>query len=261
MNIKLKAISITKSYRAGHRSISVLNGVNLELAEGELACILGPNGCGKTTLLKILSGLEKPTTGQIQMDGQEIDLTDPHRPRMGVVFQEPRLLPWKTVLDNISLVLKPMIADATQRKEIARNYLKLVQLGDFENYYPNKLSGGMQQRVAIARALAIEPDILLMDEPFGALDAQNRRIMQRELQQLWRQVGKTILFITHNLEEALTLGTQVVMMSARPSVIREIFHLGPHTDRQKLQEALDQMITEEVNRQQFMPPSQVGGER
>jgi NitT/TauT family transport system ATP-binding protein len=250
LKTKLIAISITKSYQAGSHAISVLNGISLELAEGEFACILGPNGCGKTTLLRILSGLEKPTTGQILIDGQEIDLTDLHHHKIGVVFQEPRLLPWKTVLDNVNLVLKPIIADAKRRKETARNYLKLVQLSDFESYYPNKISGGMQQRVAIARALAIEPDILLMDEPFGALDAQNRRIMQREVQQLWRQVGKTILFITHSIEEALTIGTQVIMMSARPSTVREVFHLEPQTDREKIRETLDRMITEEVDSQQ-----------
>jgi NitT/TauT family transport system ATP-binding protein len=235
--------------------IPVIDRVSFTVDAGELVCLLGPNGCGKTTLLRIVGGLEPASRGRVTLDGEPIVAGRPHQHKIGVVFQEDRLLPWMTLHDNVALVLKPLGLAPSERDAIAHRYLKVAGLGGFENYYPAKVSGGMRQRAAIARALAIEPDVLLMDEPFGALDAQNRRIMQNEVRRIWRETGRTILFVTHAIDEAVAVGTTLVMLSARPSRIRELIRNDGRTDRVTLIEELNTMIMEEVERQQGAAPA------
>jgi NitT/TauT family transport system ATP-binding protein len=177
-----------------------------------------------------------------------------HQRHVGIVFQEDRLLPWLSLRDNVTLVLRPLGLDAAEREARAARYLKLAGLQGFEDYYPGRVSGGMRQRAAIARALAIEPDVLLMDEPFGALDAQNRRIMQTEVRRIWRETGRTIVFVTHSIEEAVAIGTTLVMLSARPSRVRELIRNDGRAERAKLVDDLNTMIMEEVERQQGEGP-------
>ena len=246
--MKLEVDAVSKRY-----AIPVLDGVTFQAGEGEFVCLLGPNGCGKTTLLRIIGGLEAPTSGEVRLDGRPVACGGPSEFRVGVVFQEDRLLPWKTVEENVALVLKPLGGDPRSRRETARRYLRFVGLQDFEAYYPNRVFGGMRQRAVIVRALAIEPDVLLMDEPFGALDAQNRRIMQAEVKRIWAETGKTIVFVTHSIEEAVAIGTTLVMMSARPARVRELIRierLVGSRDAHGLIEHLNQVIMEEVLRQQ-----------
>jgi NitT/TauT family transport system ATP-binding protein len=180
----------------------------------------------------------------VLLDGQPVIADRRHQRHVGVVFQEDRLLPWLSLRDNVALVLKPLGLDARARHARATQYLRLAGLQGFEDYYPGRVSGGMRQRAAIARALAIEPDLLLMDEPFGALDAQNRRIMQQEVRR------RTILFVTHSIEEAVAIGTTLIMLSARPSRIRELIRNDGSQERGKLVDDLNTMIMEEVQRQQ-----------
>ncbi len=230
--------------------LPVIGGVSFTAAAGEFVCLLGPNGCGKTTLLRIIGGLEPATRGEVRLDGEIIVAGRPHQRRVGVVFQEDRLLPWRTLRENVALVLRPLGLPAAERDAVAAKYLGVVGLRGFEDYYPGRVSGGMRQRAAIARALAIEPDVLLMDEPFGALDAQNRRIMQREVRRIWRETGRTIVFVTHSIEEAAEIGTVLIMLSARPSRIRALVRNDEHIERAKLVDDLNTMIMEEVERQQ-----------
>ncbi len=245
--MKLEVDGVSKAY-----VIPVLDRVSFQAAEGEFVCLLGPNGCGKTTLLRIIGGLEPPTGGEVRLDGRPVAYGGPSEFHVGVVFQEDRLLPWKTLEENVALVLKPLGQDRAARRETARRYLRFVGLQGFEEYYPNRVSGGMRQRAAIARALAIEPDVLLMDEPFGALDAQNRRIMQAEVKRIWAETGKTIVFVTHSIEEAVAIGTTLVMMSARPARVRELIR-NDARDGHALVDHLNQVIMEEVVRQQVGP--------
>jgi ABC-type nitrate/sulfonate/bicarbonate transport system ATPase subunit len=237
--------------------IPVIDRVSFTADAGDFVCLMGPNGCGKTTLLRIIGGLESPTRGSVRLGGEPVVGTGRHertvvrgRTRVGVVFQEDRLLPWMTVRDNVELVLKPRGLGARARREVADRYLRLVGLAGFEDYYPGRVSGGMRQRAAIARALAVEPDVLLMDEPFGALDAQNRRILQQEVRRIWRETGRTIVFVTHSIEEAVEIGTVLVMLSARPARIRTLLRNDGHVERVKLIDDLNTMIMEEVERQQ-----------
>ena len=244
-------------------ALPVLEDVSFQAAGGEFVCLMGPNGCGKTTLLRIIGGLEAPSAGEVRVDGRAVvpgggDL------HVGVVFQEDRLLPWLTLADNVALVLEAHGSPAAARREAARRGLRFVGLRGFEDYYPNRVSGGMRQRAAIARALAIEPDLLLMDEPFGALDAQNRRIMQGEITRIWKETGKTIVFVTHSIEEAVAVGTTLVMMSARPARVRELIRIdrngrngetgrGGVAETHRIVDRLNEAIMEEVLRQQGVP--------
>jgi NitT/TauT family transport system ATP-binding protein len=235
--------------------IPVIDSVSFSVEAGEFVCLLGPNGCGKTTLLRIVGGLEPPTRGTVTLGGEPVVGSGRHTRKVGVVFQEDRLLPWMTLRENVELVQKPLGIDGAARRATAARYLALVGLAGFEDYHPARVSGGMRQRAAIARALAVEPYLLLMDEPFGALDAQNRRIMQNEVRRIWRETGRTILFVTHAIEEAVAIGTTLVMLSARPSRIRELVRNDGRVERSKLIDDLNTMIMEEVERQQRSAPA------
>ena len=247
--MKLEVDEVGKDYL-----IPVIDSVSFAVEAGEFLCLLGPNGCGKTTLLRIIGGLEAASRGRVTLDGRPVVFAQRHERRVGVVFQEDRLLPWLTLRDNVTLVLTPLGRPPAERLATAERYLKLVGLGGFEDYYPGRVSGGMRQRAAIARALAIEPDLLLIDEPFGALDAQNRRIMQNEVRRIWRQTGRTIVFVTHAIEEAVAIGTTLVMLSARPARVREAIRNDGRVARATLIDDLNTMIMEEVERQQGAGP-------
>ncbi|MDD3372945.1 MAG: ABC transporter ATP-binding protein, partial [Methanoculleus bourgensis] len=196
-----------------------LEGVTLEIRDKEFVCLVGPSGCGKTTLLRIIAGLETPTTGSVTIDGSAVTGPDPKR---GMVFQEYSLFPWRRVIDNIAFGLEMKGVSREERRQTAEYYLKMVGLSRFRDAYPFELSGGMRQRVAIARALANEPDVLLMDEPFGALDAQTRNRMQKELLCLWKKTEKTIVFVTHSVDEAVYLSDRIIVLSPRPGSVQEI---------------------------------------
>ncbi len=201
-------------------SIKVLDNINLEIEKGQFVSIVGPSGCGKSTMLYLIAGLEKADKGQICINGKEITGSGSDRV---VVFQEAGLFPWLTVLDNVTygLLLKKMPKKEAEQKAI--DMLKMVHLGNYINSYPHQLSGGMKQRVSIARALVMEPDILLMDEPFAALDEQTRMVLHKELLDIWRKTKVTILFITHNIREAVLLSQKIVVFATRPGKIKATF--------------------------------------
>lgn len=201
------------------RRVLALNPVSLKIRDGEFFCIIGPSGCGKSTLLNILAGLETPSTGSVALDDHLVTAPGPDRV---VVFQEAGLMPWMTVQSNIEYGLKLQGLDKQVRRERADKYLKMVHLSKYAKSMPHELSGGMRQRVSIARALALEPKVLLMDEPFSALDAQTRDLLHDELQRIWQETGRTILFVTHNLREAVYLADRVMIMTAAPGSIKKI---------------------------------------
>lgn len=198
----------------GFGPLPVLRNVNLEIEHGEFVCILGPSGCGKSTLLRCIGGFEKPTKGHIVVQGEEVTAPGPQR---SMVFQSfDQLFPWKTVMGNIVLPLEinGIGRKKKDREEIAKHYLSIVGLSDFAGFYPHQLSGGMKQRVAIVRALALDPDVILMDEPFASLDADMRTTLQEELYEIWRKTRITILFVTHNIWESIILSTKIVVMQS-----------------------------------------------
>ena len=203
---------------------TALQGINLDILRGEFVSLIGPSGCGKSTLLRIIGDLIQPTTGTVTVNGKLCALARRDRD-YGMVFQAPVLFDWRTVEDNVKLPLELMGWDKTRRDERAREMLGLVELGDFMRHYPYQLSGGMQQRVAIARALSFEPSILLMDEPFGALDEMTRERMNQELLRIWERTGITIVFVTHSIPEAVFLSSRVVVMSARPGRITDVIEI------------------------------------
>jgi NitT/TauT family transport system ATP-binding protein len=202
--------------------IQALEHIHLEVTVNDFLCLVGPSGCGKSTLLRIVAGLEQASAGAVFFRGSP--LTRPHR-EIGMVFQEYSLLPWRSVQDNVSLGPEFQGKPKRERRQIAHQFLHLVRMDRFARSYPYELSGGMQQRVAIARALANNPEVLLMDEPFGALDAHTRILLQKELLRIWGEHRKTILFVTHSVDEALYLADRIVVMSARPGKIREILEV------------------------------------
>ena len=217
--VKVHIENVVKKFNTRKGEVVALNGANFDIHENEFVCVVGPSGCGKSTLLNIIGGLEEPTEGRVLVDGQEVTGPGPDR---GIVFQQYALFPWLTVLENVKFGLKLQGKSDKEAEEIALKYIKLVELQDFVQSYPKELSGGMKQRVAIARAYAAEPQVLLMDEPFGALDAQTRTQLQTELLKTWETEQKTCFFITHDVDEAIILGQKVVIMSARPGRIKEI---------------------------------------
>ncbi|WP_198972664.1 ABC transporter ATP-binding protein [Xylophilus sp. ASV27] len=214
---KVRFEEVSKCFGQGADAVRALEPITLDITEGEFTCLLGPSGCGKSTLLNILAGFEQPTSGQVLMDGLSVRGPDPRR---GVVFQQGALFTWMNVHDNVAFGPLATGKPAAQADRLAAHYLEMVGLAAFAKRYPYELSGGMQQRVGIARALANDPEILLMDEPFAALDAQTRELLQEEIKRIWQRTHKTVLWITHSIDEALFLATEVVVMSARPGRIK-----------------------------------------
>lgn len=210
-------------YQTGARSVRALDQIALEVRQGEFVSIVGPSGCGKSTLLYIIGGFIPHATGAISINGKKLTGPGPDR---GVVFQQFALFPWKTVLKNVLYGMEKQRVPRAERLQRARDLLRIARLEGFEDHYPSQLSGGMQQRAAIARTLAVNPDILLMDEPFGALDAQTRSLMQEQLREIWQTTGKTVLFVTHDVREAVYLSERVAVMTKRPGRIKEIVDTG-----------------------------------
>jgi NitT/TauT family transport system ATP-binding protein len=208
--------SVTKKFNG----FLVLENISFEVADGEFVCLLGPSGCGKTTVLRLAAGLVAPMGGNLFLDGKKIDGVNKE---CGFVFQEYALFPWRTVKENIEFGPQAKGLDKNECDRISKHYIDLMGLNGFENHYPKELSGGMKQRVGIARAYANNPKLLLMDEPFGALDAQTRNLMQGELLRIWEKEHISVLFVTHSVDEAVFLGDKVVVMSARPGTVKEIF--------------------------------------
>lgn len=218
---KLVVRNLVKAFRRKRDEsvVQVFDGISLEVRPAEFICLVGPSGCGKTTILRILNGLIPHDSGDIFLDGKPVIKPGADK---GFVFQDASLLPWRTVTANIILGLEIQGVDKKAACEEAQKYIDLVGLRGFENHYPYELSGGMQQRVNLARALIVDPEILLMDEPFASLDAQTREIMQAELLKMWLQAKKTVIFVTHQIEEAIYLADRVVVFSARPTTVRDI---------------------------------------
>jgi NitT/TauT family transport system ATP-binding protein len=215
---------VFRSYKNSRGSFTpALQNIDLEIEQGEFVCIVGPSGCGKSTLLHLIAGLDKPTTGQITVDGGPV--TGPGTDRI-LLFQELGLFPWLNVRQNVEFGLKMAGVSKEERKERARIFLRMVHLSHFEEHYIHQLSGGMKQRVALARSLALRPKILLMDEPFAALDAQTRDMLHDELERIWKETAPTIVFVTHNVREAVRLGDRVLLMSFRPGRIKAQFKVG-----------------------------------
>ncbi|AGB19195.1 MULTISPECIES: ABC transporter ATP-binding protein [Thermoanaerobacterium] len=214
--------NISKSFMLDLKTNIVLDNVNLLINKGEFICIIGPSGCGKSTLLNIIAGLESASCGRIILNGSVVKDAGIDR---AVMFQEPALFPWLTVIDNVEFGMKMAGIKKEERKRRAMKYLKMVHLTKFKDSYIHQLSGGMMQRVALARALAIDSEVLLMDEPFSALDSQTRDILQLELQRIWMDTKKTIVFVTHNIEEAVVLADRVVVMSTNPGRVKKEFKI------------------------------------
>ena len=213
---------VRKIFKGRAGEVLALDGIDLRVGEGEFVCLVGPSGCGKSTLCNMLAGFDRPTTGRVIMDGNPIQ--GPSLSRV-MMFQEPALFPWLNARDNVAFGLKSLKLPKHEQLEAAERFLKMVHLSQFGSAQPHELSGGMKQRVALARALAVDPQVLLMDEPFAALDAQTRDHLHVELQSLWRETRKTVLFVTHNVLEAVTLGTRVIVFTARPGRIKKDFSL------------------------------------
>ncbi len=213
---RLTLTSLRKRFRLADGVMEAVAPLSLTIEAGQFVALVGPSGCGKSTLLRIVAGLEQPDEGRILLDGRPVTGPGPERV---MLFQSPALYPWLTTLGNVTFVLTKRIADRAAREALARRYLREVGLAAFEAAYPAQLSGGMQQRVALARALAFGPEVLLMDEPFGALDAQTRSLMQELLLRVWRENRTTVLFVTHDVDEAIFLADRVLVMSARPGRI------------------------------------------
>lgn len=220
---RLRVVDVSKAFKTGHGSLTALENINLTIHQGEFVCLLGPSGCGKSTLLNLIAGLDRPTKGEIWSNGNRV--TGPGSDRV-VVFQEGALFPWLTVIQNVEFGLKILGVAPKVRRTLALDYLKLVGLDEkFHDSFIHQLSGGMKQRVAIARALAMEPAVLLMDEPFAALDVYTRETLQDELQRIWLESHKTIVFVTHNVQEAVLLGDRVIVFSKNPGRIKAEYEI------------------------------------
>jgi NitT/TauT family transport system ATP-binding protein len=228
MYIEIKNVSV--EFQQKKEKFAALNDVSLSISEGEFICLLGQSGCGKTTLLNAIAGFEKTTSGSIKIGGQEVGKPDA---KNTFLFQNYGLLPWRTVQHNVELGLENRKLSKAERQAISDKYINLVGLDDFKKSHPNQLSGGMQQRVAIARALAVNPKILYMDEPFGALDVITRACLQNEIIRIWQEYKKTVIFVTHDIDEAVYLADRVVIMSPNPGRIKAVktINLGRERDR------------------------------
>ncbi len=251
-NQVIRMEGVSKTFGKGDREVVALNEVNLAFRDGEFAVLIGPSGCGKSTLLYLMAGFESPTTGRILLDGNEIRRPGPDR---GFVFQDYALFPWKTVLGNVMFGLQRTGASHADAKRIAMEHIRMVHLEGFEHAYPHTLSGGMKQRVGIARALAYDPKVLLMDEPFGALDAQTRKLMQQEMVSIWEAARKTVVFVTHSVIEAVYLADRIVVMTARPGSVKGIVDVDVPRPRMyteehylHIREAVLALLEEEVAR-------------
>jgi len=231
---RVRVDGVGKRYEGSQGPVQALADVSFTVGEGEFVCIVGPSGCGKTTLFRIIAGLEPSTTGHVALDGDRVEgpSTD-----LGLVFQEYHLFPWRTVAGNIGFGLEQQGADDAERERRVRDLIDLVGLDGFADTYPRDLSGGMKQRVALARALAVDPGLLLMDEPFGAVDAQTKKMLQDELLDIWRETGKTVLFVTHDVEEAVKLADRVVVMAKEPGRIRTVVDVDIERPRTRSDDA------------------------
>jgi NitT/TauT family transport system ATP-binding protein len=245
--------NVAKIFGEGDRGVVALTGINLAIPEGGFTVLIGPSGCGKSTLLYLIAGFESPTEGSIILDGQPIKHPGPDR---GFVFQDYALLPWKTVLGNVTFGLTQNGWSRRDARDRAMEYIRLVHLTGFEHAYPHILSGGMKQRVGIARALAYEPKVLLMDEPFGALDAQTRKHMQQEMVGIWETTGRTVIFVTHSVIEAVFLGDRIIVMTARPGTVKGSVNVDlprprDYTEERYLgiRENVLSLLEEEVNKE------------
>ncbi len=213
---------VTKNFVHNGSSLPVLQEIGFTIEDGEFVCLVGPSGCGKSTLINLIAGLDQPSSGRVLIDG--VPVIGPGKDRI-VVFQEAALFPWLNVQKNVEFGLKMLGVSAEERRGKANDYLKMVHLSRFADAYPHQLSGGMKQRVAIARGLAMDPKVLLMDEPFAALDAQTRQLLHKELLEIWEQTHKTIFFVTHNVREATVLADKVLTISARPGRLKKGFNI------------------------------------
>jgi NitT/TauT family transport system ATP-binding protein len=218
---KIVLRGLKKRFFVRGRAVEALAGIDLDIRAGEFFCIVGPSGCGKTTLLRILAGLETKTAGTI-----EVAREDGTRPLNSMVFQEQSIFPWKSVRDNVAFGLKARRVPRRERHRVAADYIRKVGLAGFEDALPHQLSGGMKQRVSIARAFANDPEILLMDEPFAALDEQTKLVLQAELLRIWEETRKTVVYVTHSIDEAIVLADRILVMSARPGRIKDIVEVG-----------------------------------
>ena len=224
LRVKLWTENVGMSFLREGKALQVLENIDLEVGDGEFVCLLGPSGCGKSTLLSAMAGFLKPTSGEIRIDGEIVKGPDPRRI---FVFQERGVFPWLTVEGNIGFGLSRL--SRSERAQHVEHYIRMVGLEGFEKSYPHELSGGMKQRVEVARALAVNPDVMFLDEPFGALDSITRMVMRGELLRIWQAERKTILFVTHDIDEAVQLADRVVVMSARPGRIQQIVSIDiPH---------------------------------
>jgi NitT/TauT family transport system ATP-binding protein len=225
--MELKIIDLHKSFSASEgERIDTIREVSFTVSEGKFVCIIGPSGCGKTTLLRMISGLDRPDRGKVLLGKKEI--TGPVR-EIGYIFQEPTLLPWRTVIRNVAFGLEVAGVPERQRRQKALAALELVELQDFGDFYPKEISGGMKQKVAMAMALVVEPKVLLMDEPFVSLDCQTRNYMQTALLQIWQKTKKSVIFVTHNVEEAVFLGDEIICFTSRPAEVGKVLAVNiPH---------------------------------
>jgi NitT/TauT family transport system ATP-binding protein len=266
---KVSKTFVVKDANQTGQQFTAIEDVTLDVREGEFMVIVGPSGCGKSTLLDLLGGLTKPSRGQITLDGEPI--RGPALDR-GIVFQQYALFPWRTALGNVEFGLEAKGIPAAQRRQIALDHLELVGLSGFEHRHPHELSGGMKQRVAIARSLAYDPDVLMMDEPFAALDAQTRETLQLELLGIWERTRKTIVFITHGIDEAVVLGQRVAIMTSRPGRIKHVIEIPPelrqgdkdlrsHPEFGRIRHEIWSLLRDEVLKAQVQEKRRRGSER
>ena len=227
---RVTVAGVSKTFDGDSGLVRALDDAEFEVRDGEFVCIVGPSGCGKTTLFRIIGGLDRPTDGEVLLSGEPV--TGP-TPDLGIVFQEYHLFPWRTVRGNVAFGLEQMDVDEATRHERIDEMLRLVGLETSSEVYPSQLSGGMKQRVAIARALAVDPELLLMDEPFGSVDARTREMLHGELLDVWAETQKTILFVTHDVEESITLADRVIVMAANPGRIREVVPVSLDRPRER----------------------------